>query len=213
MGAAVVMVGLGAEAVAWWFVGFRRANVWATMTPVLGAMGLAAVLVEPPAWSPDVAPALAAASGLGAGVVLYLATRAFVAVVRPWETFARHSIGMYLRQGGLSLSAALLVSVVLVVPGEELFWRGLVRSEVAGAIDGRLVPALLAWAMYLAANLPSANLAIVAGAVVGGAAWTALGTWSGGVLAPLLCHGAWTALMIALPVVRPAEGGRAGEPP
>jgi membrane protease YdiL (CAAX protease family) len=172
-------------------------------------MGLAAVIVEPPAWAPDVAPAAAAAAGVGGGVALYLATRAFVAVVRPWEAFARHSLGMYQRQGGLSLTAAVLVSVVFVVPGEELFWRGLVRSELASAIDGRLVPAALAWVAYVAANLPSANLAIVAGAVVGGAAWTALGAWSGGVLAPLLCHGAWTALMIALPVVRPPAGRRA----
>jgi membrane protease YdiL (CAAX protease family) len=212
MEAAVMVVGLGAEAVAWWFVGFRRANVWATMTPVLGAMGLAALLVEPPAWSPEVVPSVSAAVGLGGGVVLYLATRAFVAVVRPWEAFARHSVGMYVRQGGLSLAAAVLVSVVLVVPGEELFWRGLVRPELAETVDGRLVPAVLAWAAYVAANLPSANLAIVAGAVVGGAAWTVLGTWSGGVLAPLVCHGAWTACMIAFPVVRPPAGGRAPEP-
>ena len=54
----------------------------------------------------------------------------------------------------------------------------------------------------MAANLPSANLAIVAGAVVGGGLWGALGWWSGGVLAPLASHAAWTALMIGFPVVR-----------
>jgi membrane protease YdiL (CAAX protease family) len=205
MRAAVMAVGLGAEAVAWWFVGVRRANVWAVMTPVLGAMGVAAILVEPPAWSPDAAPAVAAATGLASGVVLYVGTRAFVATVRPWEAFGRHSLAMYQRQGGLSLAAAALVSVLVVVPGEELFWRGLFRGELAGAIDGRLLPAVLAWAAYVVANLPSANLAIVAGALVGGAAWTALGTWSGGVLAPLACHAVWTALMIALPAVRRPE--------
>lgn len=196
-----MVVGFGAEAVAWWFVGIRRANVWFAMTPVLGAMGVAALLAEPPAWSPDVATGVAAAAGVGGGVALYLGTRAFVAVVRPWEAFGRHALGMYLRQGGLSVPAALLLSVFIVVPGEELFWRGLVRAELAEVVDGSVVPAMLAWAAYVAANLPSANLAIVAGAVVGGAAWTALGSWTGGVLAPLACHAVWTALMIALPVV------------
>jgi membrane protease YdiL (CAAX protease family) len=145
MRAAVMAVGLGAEAVAWWFVGVRRANVWAVMTPVLGAMGVAAILVEPPAWSPDAAPAVAAATGLASGVVLYVGTRAFVATVRPWEAFGRHSLAMYQRQGGLSLAAAALVSVLVVVPGEELFWRGLFRGELAGAIDGRLLPAGRTW--------------------------------------------------------------------
>lgn len=201
-----MVLGLGAEGIAWWFVGFRRANVWVAMTPVLGAMGLAALIAGSPAWSPDVSPGVSAGAGVGGGVALYLGTRAFVRVVRPWEAFGRHSVGIYLRRGRLSAPAALLLSVLLVVPGEELFWRGLFQVELVGAMDGRTAAAILAWVAYVAANLPSANLAIVAGAVVGGAAWTALGAWTGGALAPLACHAVWTALMISLPVVRPEEG-------
>jgi membrane protease YdiL (CAAX protease family) len=94
---------------------------------------------------------------------------------------------------------------VLSVPGEELFWRGLVQPELAEAVDAPALGALIAWAAYVAANLPSRNLAIVAGAVVGGAVWSGLGWWSGGPLAPLVSHLAWTALMISFPVVRPSE--------
>jgi NAD(P)-dependent dehydrogenase (short-subunit alcohol dehydrogenase family) len=43
------------------------------------------------------------------------------------------------------------------------------------------------------------------GAVVGGAAWTALAVWTGGVVASIGCHAAWTALMILLPPVPRAE--------
>jgi membrane protease YdiL (CAAX protease family) len=91
------------------------------------------------------------------------------------------------------------------VPGEELFWRGLFQPELAEALDAPALAALVAWAAYVAANLPSRNLAIVAGAVVGGAVWSGLGWWSGGPLAPLVSHVAWTALMISYPVVRPSE--------
>jgi membrane protease YdiL (CAAX protease family) len=92
----------------------------------------------------------------------------------------------------------LLLSVGLMVPGEELFWRGLVLPEVEGSLNGVLGP-VVAWAAFVAANVPSLNLAIVAGAAVGGAVWVALATWSGGVLAGLLCHAGWTALMVAFP--------------
>ena len=56
--------------------------------------------------------------------------------------------------------------------------------------------AVVAWAGYVVANLPSRSLPIVAGAVVGGALWAALAWWSGGVLAPLASHILWTGLML-----------------
>ena len=71
------------------------------------------------------------------------------------------------------------------------------RSVVSHALAA--VVALLA---FVVANLASRNLAIAAGAVVGGAVWVALAWWTGGVLAPLACHIVWTGMMIAFPVVR-----------
>ncbi|MGH2590382.1 MAG: lysostaphin resistance A-like protein [Actinomycetota bacterium] len=198
---AVIVVGLVAEATAWWFVAFRGRDVWRVMTPVLAAMGVAAISAGPPAWSPEVEPAVAVGAGFGAGVALYAATRAFVLVARPWRVFRRHAVGLYRRQGELSLAGALVLSVALTVPGEEVFWRGFVQPELAKTMDA-WVAALLGWAAFVAANAPSRNLAVLASAVVGGAVWGALGWWSGGALAPLVCHAAWTALMLSFPVVR-----------
>jgi membrane protease YdiL (CAAX protease family) len=202
----VMALGLLLEAGAWWFVAFRRASVWAVMTPVLVGLGVAALIVGGPSWSPGVSPVLAVAGGAAAGVALYLATRVFVVVVRGWGAFQSQSRGMYLRRGELAATAVLALSVLLMVPGEELFWRGLFQVEIADATGGRtLLAAALTWGAFVLANLPSANLAIVAGAVVGGAVWSSLGWWCGGALAPLVSHAAWTALMLAFPVVRRAE--------
>ena len=202
----VMALGLALEGVAWWFVAFRGRSVWLVMTPVLATLGVAAIAVGPPAWSPRVGAAGALAGGAAAGVALYAATRAFVVVVRGWDAFRRQSAGMYLRQGALSTPAVLALSVVLLVPGEELFWRGLYQPHLASALDGRLVlAAALTWGSFVLANLPSANLAIIAGAVVGGAVWSTLGWWCGGALAPLASHAVWTALMLSLPVVPRAE--------
>jgi membrane protease YdiL (CAAX protease family) len=205
MEVAIVVGGIALEATAWWVVAFRRGDVWRVTVPALTVLGVVALLAGPP-WSPEVDPSLAALVGAATGVVLYLATRVFVVVVRPWRTFQRHSVSMYRRQGSRSLASALLLSVALSVPGEELFWRGLVQPEIASALDGRAgLAAVLGWAAFVVANLPSANLAIVAGAIVGGAVWSALGWWCGGALAPLASHVVWTALMLVFPVVSRQE--------
>ncbi len=197
----VMAAGFVAEVVAWRVVASRRIGVWVAMSLTLGAAGVVALVVRRPALSPSVSWPVAAGVGVGAGLVLYLATRAFVFVVGSWEAFRRHAVEMYARRAGLSLPVALVLAAGIVAAGEELFWRGLFQARLAGAA-GKAGGASLAWAAYVAANLPSGNLAIVAGAVVGGAAWGALALWTGGVLASLLCHGVWTALMLAFPVVR-----------
>jgi membrane protease YdiL (CAAX protease family) len=43
------------------------------------------------------------------------------------------------------------------------------------------------------------SLALFAGTVVGGALWTGLAVWSGGVAAPIASHLAWTGLMFVWP--------------
>jgi len=114
-----------------------------------------------------------------------------------WPAFRRHAGEIYGQRGSMSLPTTLGLAL-LVVGGEELFWRGLVQPAIAGP-TARLAGAALGWLAYVAANAPSENLPILAGAVVGGAAWAGLGLWTGGTVAPLLCHGTWTGLMIALP--------------
>jgi membrane protease YdiL (CAAX protease family) len=197
-----MVAGLIAEVVAWSLVA-RGRNVWTTMTPTLATMGLVALIVGPIAWSPDVAAGVSVVVGLALGVALYAATRIAIALIGRWETFRRHSLEMYRKQGGLSLGAALALSIALSVPGEELFWRGLFQGQLVSALDGRTaLAAAIAWVAFVVANLASRNLAIAAGAIVGGAVWVTLAWWTGGVLAPLACHIVWTGMMVALPVVR-----------
>jgi hypothetical protein len=43
------------------------------------------------------------------------------------------------------------------------------------------------------------SLPLLAGAIVGGALWTGLAVWSGGVLAPFASHLVWTGLMLLWP--------------
>lgn len=202
----LMILGGLAEGVAWWAIARRGWSVWTTMTPVLVALGLLALLLGPPSLAEDRSLEVAAAAGLTTGLLLFGATRLFVAVVAPrWKAFRSQSIQIYGRRGALSLGAVLVLSLGLMVPGEELFWRGLFLPEVERGFGAGALAPLTAWAAFVAANLPSLNLAIVAGAAVGGAAWVGLAVWSGGILAALLCHTTWTALMLAFPPPEPVE--------
>jgi len=208
MAATVMIAGALLEFAAWWAVSWKGLSIWVAMGIALPAMGIAALVVGEPSLSPAVSAGRAVAAGAGAGVALYLATRLFVAAIRPWPACQRHSVQMYARQAGLPLALAVVLAAAVMAPGEELFWRGLFQVKLGDVLDGRAAGAALAWAAFAVANLPSRNLAIIAGAVVGGAVWAALAWWTGGVLASIVCHSLWTALMLAFPVVRAPFSGR-----
>jgi membrane protease YdiL (CAAX protease family) len=209
MVAVVMVAGALLEFAAWWAVSRKGISIWVAMGIALPALGIAAVAVREPSLSPSVSGGVAVAAGAAAGVALYLATRLFVVAVRPWRTFQRHSVELYARQAGLPLVAAIVLAAAVMAPGEELFWRGLFQAKLSVGLDGRTAGAAAAWVAFAVANLPSRNLAIIAGAVVGGAVWSALSWWTGGALASMVCHALWTALMLGFPVVRVPVGGRA----
>lgn len=204
---AVMALGALAQVVAWWFVASGRAGVWTALGPVLAVAGVLAVAAAPPPLSGRAPVALGAAVGLGSGIVLYLGTRAFASIVASrWAAFTRDAQAIY-RHGVGRIAVGAMLAAGAVAVGEELFWRGLAQPELAARLDGAAAGAAAGWLAYVVANAPSRNLAILAGAIVGGAVWSGLAWWSAGVLASLLAHATWTALMLARPVVR--EGSAA----
>jgi uncharacterized protein len=194
----VAALGAVAEAIGWRLVATGRAGVWRAMTAIIAAMGIAAVLARPPVVASRVAGGTALAVGAASGLLLYAGTRAFVAIASAWAPFRRHVVSSYRQAAEISMAGSLFVSLAITVPAEELFWRGLVQGRLDQSIAA-FAAAAIAWVAYVAVNAASANLPILAGALVGGAVWTGLAAWSGGVLASLASHMLWTGLMLALP--------------
>jgi membrane protease YdiL (CAAX protease family) len=191
---------------AWWSVSSRRRDLWHVIPVVLGILGITAFFLAPDA-HPEVSDATALVVGAVSGIVLFVATRIFVAVAIHWRPFERHVIVAYREAGEEPFVRSLVLSLLVSVPSEELFFRGLTQRTLAEtwlAAGGAAVVTLL---LYVLANLPSRSLPIVAGAAVGGAAWGALAWWSGAVLAPLASHVAWTGLMLVLPPRVPEPAG------
>ena len=202
LAAVVAIVGIVVAASAWHLVATGR-DVWRTIPPVFAVLGLLSLLFvtleELPAGAGrDVGGTLQIALGLGSGAVLYVATRGFVVVADRSRTFARQVQAAYGRAEGVSVSTAVGLALLTAL-GEELFWRGLVtRVGVDRGLSGGAAAAF-GWLLYIASDLPSRLLPIVAAAIVGGALWTGLAWWTGGILAPIVSHMLWTGLMLRFP--------------
>jgi membrane protease YdiL (CAAX protease family) len=198
---AIVVVAL-VEVVAWRLVATGRASVWRLLVAVFALQAVVAVAIGGFSGPGDRGPWLAADLGLAAGAALFVATRLFVGIAVDWEPFRRHVGDGFGLAREVSLATALILSLGVAVTGEELFWRGLVQDRLAKATSPG-VGALLTWGGYVVTNLSSVSMPIIAAAIVGGATWTALAWYTGGILASLICHAIWTGMMLAFP---PAAG-------
>jgi len=194
----LMVVGALGVLVAWRLVVVGRVSVWSAMGVATGGAGLAALATGRLALSPKVAVGSSALAGAGVGVLLYLATAAFVLVVRRWPQFDRHVEEIYDQRKDVPLPLALVLAALVVAPGEELFWRGLFQWRLSATM-GWVAAAVVTWLVYVGVNAASQSLPILAGALVSGAVWGALALWTHGVLASLLCHTVWTSLMLVFP--------------
>jgi membrane protease YdiL (CAAX protease family) len=213
-----IAAGIAAESSGWALVARDRTSVWRSMPLVatfIGVLGLVwgdvmlhgSADLSASAWARSSSAWLGLALGVGTGVVLYLATRAFVSAIRDVEAFQRDTRTQYGRAAEVDARLAVALSAAVAV-GEELFWRGLVQPELSRWFEGwlgapQVVAALGAWVLFIFVNLWSRSLAIVAAAVVAGLVWSVLPVVTAGVVASVACHLVWTGLMLALP---PAAG-------
>ena len=196
---AIAFVGAASVALAWRAIVAGRTTLFRIMPALHTVLGVLAVAMRGPALSGDTTVAIGALVGLASGVLLYLATRVFLSlVVERWPDFGGRIAATYANREPGSRVVQFILAVGISVPGEELFWRGLVTPRLQASLPVLSGPGL-AWIMYSAANAASGELPIVMGALVGGALWGALAVLTEGVLAPILCHAAWTGLMLLAP--------------
>src|SRR5687767_8051797 len=102
---ALAIAGPAAVAAAWLVVRAGRATVWSAMGVTLGTLGALALMTGEPSVGPS--PWLDLIGGALAGVALYAATAAFLAVAGRWPPLARHARELYGRRRGVGLEQAL----------------------------------------------------------------------------------------------------------
>ena len=138
-------LGALAEAIGWRLVATRRAMVWRLMPAIFLAMGIAAVVVRRPVAATKVGNGTALAAGLASGLILYIGTRVFVVVADRWEPFRRHVVEKYQEAAEVPLKEALALSLLIMVPAEELFWRGLFQARLDQSLPALAAGAGRGW--------------------------------------------------------------------
>jgi membrane protease YdiL (CAAX protease family) len=136
--------------------------------------------------------------GAGSGAALFGATRVVVArFLEGVPSFASSVSDVYGRSEEVPGTTVWVLTLAIAIPGEELFWRGLVLPELQDVISVA-VGGGLSWLGYVAVNAVLRNLSILTAAVVGGALWTVVGSVRD-VGAAVASHLVWTSLMLLWP--------------
>jgi uncharacterized protein len=194
MTAFVIGAGILLQVVAWRLIATGRVPFWPATSVTFAILGIVAVLVRSPG-STELSSLLV---GAGSGAALYGATRVVVAgVLERIPSFASSVSDVYERSEEVPGTAVWVLTLAIAIPGEELYWRGLVLPELQD-VTSVAIGAGLAWLGYVAVNAVLRNLSILAAAVVGGALWTVLGSVRD-VGAAVASHLVWTSLMLLWP--------------
>lgn len=195
---AAIAVGVAVQVVVWRLVARDRLPFWPATATTFAVIGIASLLAGNPSCCPETEVAVASGVGVVSGLILYGATRVVVDVAAQHPSVRGSVASVYRRSMETTVFTTLALTLVIVVPGEELFWRGLVLPELSEATSST-TGALLSWAAAVGVNAAWSSAPLLAGAAVGGALWTGLATWSGGLLAPIASHLVWTGLMLVWP--------------
>ena len=198
MRAAVLVVGVLVQVVVWRLVVRGRLPFWPATATTFALIGIASLLAGDPSWCRRQEFPVASGVGVASGLVFYAATRLVVDLATRRPVFERAVVDLYRRSRETRFVTVLVLTLLIAVPGEELFWRGFLLPELRDA-TGSVTGAILTWAAAVGVSAVWASPPLLAGAVVGGALWTVLAIWSGGVLAPIASHLVWTALMLVWP--------------
>ena len=195
---AVLVVGALAQVIVWRLVVRGRLPFWPATATTFAAIGIAALLSGEPNCCRESDVAAASLAGVVSGLVLYGATRVVVDLATRHRVLDRAVADVYRRSEETRFAVVLVLTLLIAVPGEELFWRGLVLPELRDATSA-VTGALMTWTAAVGVSAAWASAPLLAGAVVGGALWTGLAWWSGGVVAPIASHLLWTGLMLVWP--------------
>lgn len=132
-----------------------------------------------------------ASLGLTAALVLTLVFWAGGMISRAVLPFAQEGIdAIYAFKLGASTIRIILLIVLIIGPGEEVFWRGFIQRRWENKL-GFPSGWLLASGFYALVHVGSGNIMLVSAALVCGLFWGALYSWSRSVLLVALSHTAW----------------------
>jgi len=179
-------------AAAVWTLAFRgpRSRFWLRMTLGVGGLGAYALAVEPALRHErprlrDVFKGLGSAAGLYA--IFQVGDRMARRIMPAGD---REISGIYELRKAAPPEAIAAVLALVIGPGEELFWRGLVQRGLMRRF-GRLRGTLLASSIYGGVHLVSMNLTLTGAAATAGLFWGAIYAREQRIAPMIISHVSW----------------------
>ncbi|WP_223700556.1 CPBP family intramembrane glutamic endopeptidase [Sutcliffiella deserti] len=77
--------------------------------------------------------------------------------------------------------------VLIIIPGEEIFWRGFIQGEIQTIVRGRF-SIIVAACLYAFAHIWTGNLMLVAAAATAGVVWGTLYSWKDSLPLVIISH-------------------------
>ena len=185
-------IGLGMAGVVWTAAFRGRSHFWQKMAAGVGTMGAFAVLVNPELRSEENRPRI---RDLGVG----LATAALLyGVFRAGDRFARRVMptgaadiaDVYERRKMAPRWFIAPALALVIAPGEELFWRGLVNGYLMQRL-GRVTGSAVGAFIYGGIHLVTGNLTLTGAAGIAGAFWSLQYLFEGRLPSAIVSHIAW----------------------
>lgn len=135
--------------------------------------------------------------GLGGGVLLYLLCLGGNFVLGLiWPEIHNYTAALYETASSVPLWLAVIL-VFIVVPGEEIFWRGFIQRNL-NAYFGNTTGTVAATAVYALVHIWAFNPLLILAALVGGACWGILYNRRNTLIVPILAHLLWCVLILAV---------------
>ena len=204
----MIQVAIGCiVAAAFWLVMFSpwtagAVNFWAVMSiaaVVLGAMSLLHTRGE---WRTLLRfRPVHLVAGLAAAALLYGVFLVGHTVSSAMFDFATGQVhGIYALRGSLHPGIIAALLVLLIAPGEELFWRGFVQHRLTGRL-GPWWGYLLAAALYALVHVWAMNFMLLVAALVCGLFWGAVKQSSKSLWPAIISHIVWdVAIFLVFPI-------------
>jgi len=109
--------------------------------------------------------------GLLSAFLLYLLFFAGNYLFRKWFNFAGSGIeGVYSFKGDAAGIRIALLMLIVIGPGEELFWRGFLQRKLS-SVTGKWIGLLLALILYTGVHIFTGNIMLILAALICGLFW------------------------------------------
>lgn len=196
-----VSIGVTAAFVFWVLIfGLKLGNFWLNMTIATSTLAIWSILWHPAVFTSTLRFSRILLWGITSAVVLYFIFLIgdYFSGILPFQNDNVMSIYSNRSQAPRWLIAVLLM--IIIGPGEEIFWRGFVQYRFAekwGDAKGFWLVA----ALYSLVHVISLNLILIGAAAVCGLFWGALYRRTGSVLPGIVSHAVWdVTIFILLPL-------------